>query len=280
MNIVVVESPAKAKTINKYLGKDYRVVASYGHVRDLSAKDGSVRPEEDFALTWTVDERAEKRLKDIAAALPKGVSAWKLEIARKRCHIGQPVKLARHGETWIGALRLCAGARIVSGTAFDPALGATPEVNSLYNAKGERCVMVAGGIVEHSLYDREGRLIAQFDAGAGSPLALDNDLTLFASGLPPHVFGFVILGTSAGWMPGAWGAQGNLCIATPFVQIGGVRRTTAQGSLQFTPDLSALPPPAPSPVQAGDLLHFQVWYRDFNPWATSNFTDGLRVLFL
>ncbi|MEE8143957.1 MAG: type I DNA topoisomerase [Kiloniellales bacterium] len=69
MNIVVVESPAKAKTINKYLGKDYRVVASYGHVRDLSAKDGSVRPEEDFALTWTVDERAEKRLKDIAAAL-------------------------------------------------------------------------------------------------------------------------------------------------------------------------------------------------------------------
>ncbi len=69
MNIVVVESPAKAKTINKYLGKDYRVVASYGHVRDLPAKDGSVRPEEDFALTWMVDERAEKRLKDIAAAL-------------------------------------------------------------------------------------------------------------------------------------------------------------------------------------------------------------------
>ncbi|MEE8280691.1 MAG: DNA topoisomerase, partial [Alphaproteobacteria bacterium] len=69
MNIVVVESPAKAKTINKYLGKDYRVVASYGHVRDLPAKDGSVRPEEDFALTWIVDERAEKRLKDIAAAL-------------------------------------------------------------------------------------------------------------------------------------------------------------------------------------------------------------------
>ena len=49
MNVVVVESPAKAKTINKYLGPDYKVLASYGHVRDLPAKNGSVRPEDDFA---------------------------------------------------------------------------------------------------------------------------------------------------------------------------------------------------------------------------------------
>jgi DNA topoisomerase-1 len=69
MNVVVVESPAKAKTINKYLGSDFRVLASYGHVRDLSAKDGSVRPEDGFAMTWAVDARAEKRLKEIAQAL-------------------------------------------------------------------------------------------------------------------------------------------------------------------------------------------------------------------
>ena len=49
MNVVVVESPSKAKTINKYLGKDYQVFASFGHVRDLPAKDGSVKPDEDFA---------------------------------------------------------------------------------------------------------------------------------------------------------------------------------------------------------------------------------------
>ncbi len=69
MNVVVVESPAKAKTINKYLGKDYKVLASYGHVRDLPAKDGSVKPEEGFAMIWEVDARANKRITDIADAL-------------------------------------------------------------------------------------------------------------------------------------------------------------------------------------------------------------------
>jgi len=69
MNVVVVESPAKAKTINKYLGKDFNVLASYGHVRDLPAKDGSVRPDEDFSMSWQVDERGEKRLREIAAAV-------------------------------------------------------------------------------------------------------------------------------------------------------------------------------------------------------------------
>jgi DNA topoisomerase-1 len=69
MNVVVVESPAKAKTINKYLGSDYTVLASYGHVRDLPAKDGSVRPDDDFAMDWEVDDRAEKRLRDIVQAL-------------------------------------------------------------------------------------------------------------------------------------------------------------------------------------------------------------------
>ncbi|HEY0919424.1 type I DNA topoisomerase [Devosia sp.] len=69
MKLVIVESPAKAKTINSYLGKDYEVLASFGHVRDLPAKDGSVRPEEDFAMSWEVDSGAKKRLSDIAAAL-------------------------------------------------------------------------------------------------------------------------------------------------------------------------------------------------------------------
>ena len=69
MNVVVVESPAKAKTINKYLGSDFRVLASYGHVRDLPPKDGSVRPEENFSITWQIDPKAKKRLDEIAAAL-------------------------------------------------------------------------------------------------------------------------------------------------------------------------------------------------------------------
>jgi DNA topoisomerase-1 len=69
MNVVVVESPAKARTINKYLGPSYQVLASYGHVRDLPPKDGSVNPDNDFAMLWEVDGKAEKRLSDIAKAL-------------------------------------------------------------------------------------------------------------------------------------------------------------------------------------------------------------------
>src|ERR1700723_2752904 len=69
MNLVVVESPAKAKTINKYLGPGYKVLASFGHVRDLPAKDGSVRPDQDFAMSWEVDARAQKRLNEIADAV-------------------------------------------------------------------------------------------------------------------------------------------------------------------------------------------------------------------
>ncbi|MFC5385746.1 type I DNA topoisomerase [Aquamicrobium segne] len=69
MDVVVVESPAKAKTINEYLGRNYKVLASFGHVRDLPAKDGSVRPDEDFSMSWTVDSASSKRLSDIAKAL-------------------------------------------------------------------------------------------------------------------------------------------------------------------------------------------------------------------
>jgi DNA topoisomerase-1 len=69
MKLVIVESPAKAKTINTYLGKDYQVLASFGHVRDLPAKDGSVLPDEDFAMSWEVDSASKKRLSDIGNAL-------------------------------------------------------------------------------------------------------------------------------------------------------------------------------------------------------------------
>ena len=69
MEVVVVESPNKVKTINKYLGKDYKVMASFGHVRDLPAKDGSVLPDDDFAMSWEVDGPSGKRLADIARAV-------------------------------------------------------------------------------------------------------------------------------------------------------------------------------------------------------------------
>jgi DNA topoisomerase I len=67
-SLVIVESPAKAKTINKYLGKDYEVVASFGHVRDLPSRDGSVDPEADFTMLWEIDAKATKRMSEIAAA--------------------------------------------------------------------------------------------------------------------------------------------------------------------------------------------------------------------
>ena len=69
MKVVVVESPAKARTINRYLGSDYTVVASYGHVRDLPAKDGSVLPDADFAMSWEVDGKSEKHMKAIVQAV-------------------------------------------------------------------------------------------------------------------------------------------------------------------------------------------------------------------
>lgn len=69
MKLVIVESPAKAKTINKYLGSDYKVLASFGHIRDLPSKDGSVDPKHDFAMTWELSSGGKKRLSDIIKAL-------------------------------------------------------------------------------------------------------------------------------------------------------------------------------------------------------------------
>jgi DNA topoisomerase-1 len=77
MDVVVVESPAKAKTINKYLGKNYKVLASFGHVRDLPAKDGSVKPDDDFAMSWAVDAASQngspyrRGMKDADGRIPQ-----------------------------------------------------------------------------------------------------------------------------------------------------------------------------------------------------------------
>ena len=70
-NLVIVESPAKAKTIKKYLGKDYEVMASYGHVRDLVPKEGAVDPTRRFAMRWEVIDKNRKHVDAIARALKK-----------------------------------------------------------------------------------------------------------------------------------------------------------------------------------------------------------------
>ena len=69
MNIVIVESAAKAKAINKYLGSKFKVLASYGHIRDLPSKDGSVEPDNDFMMHWDVDTRNAKVIREITAAV-------------------------------------------------------------------------------------------------------------------------------------------------------------------------------------------------------------------
>ena len=69
MNFVIVESVAKAKAINKYLGSKYKVLASYGHVRDLPSKDGSVEPDKDFEMHWDLDGKSAKVMKAITDAL-------------------------------------------------------------------------------------------------------------------------------------------------------------------------------------------------------------------
>ena len=75
-HLVIVESPAKAKTIEKYLGKDYKVLASYGHVRDLVPKEGAVETDNGFKMNYTVVERNEKHISSIAKELKKADSIY------------------------------------------------------------------------------------------------------------------------------------------------------------------------------------------------------------
>src|SRR3984885_15150844 len=110
MNVLIVESPGKVKAINKYLGAGYRVMASFGHIRDLPSKDGSVKPDEDFSMIWEVDPRAQKRIKEIADAVKgadklilatdpdregEAISWHVLEVLRQKKAIGKDTKVER-----------------------------------------------------------------------------------------------------------------------------------------------------------------------------------------
>lgn len=108
-NLVIVESPAKAKTINKYLGADYSVVASFGHVRDLPPKNGSVDPNADFAMQWEIGERSHRPLSDILARAKKAQNvflatdpdregeaiSWHVQEYLKEKHVADKVTIRR-----------------------------------------------------------------------------------------------------------------------------------------------------------------------------------------
>ena len=79
MKLVIVESPAKAQTINKYLGNDYKVIASVGHIRNLISKQGSVIPEEDFKMLWETDRKKDKVLKERIRTNAHGLW-WNIQI--------------------------------------------------------------------------------------------------------------------------------------------------------------------------------------------------------
>lgn len=110
MNVVIVESAAKAKTINKYLGPSYKVIASFGHVRDLPSKDGSVEPDQDFKMHWEADGKSQKILREIADAVKRAdklilatdpdregeaISWHILEVLRAKKAIGKDLEIER-----------------------------------------------------------------------------------------------------------------------------------------------------------------------------------------
>src|ERR1700744_2310895 len=110
MNVLVVESPGKVKSINKSLGPAYKVLASFGHIRDLPPKDGSVKPDEDFAMLWEVDAKAQKRIKDIVDAVKgadklilatdpdregEAISWHVLEVLKQKKALSKDIKIER-----------------------------------------------------------------------------------------------------------------------------------------------------------------------------------------
>ena len=114
MNIVVVESPAKAKTINKYLGPGYEVLASFGHIRDLPAKDGSVQPDKDFEMSWEVDSASAKRVNEIAVRSAFGAERGRL----LKMFVTRALQLAAIGIV-IGVAGAVAMRRIVASQLYE-----------------------------------------------------------------------------------------------------------------------------------------------------------------
>ena len=115
----------------------------------------------------------------------------------------------------------------------------------------------------------------------GSEQAAANNVTLGASMLPTNQFGYFLTSQTAGFIANPGGAQGNLCLGGKMGRYSGsLQNSGSAGSFQLTIDLTNMPPPVQSSVMPGDTWNFVGWYRDKNPTSTSNFTDGLSILFL
>ncbi len=115
----------------------------------------------------------------------------------------------------------------------------------------------------------------------GSELAFANDVTLNASMLPTNQFGYFLTSQTSGFIANPGGSQGNLCLGGKMGRYSAfLKNSGSAGSFQLTLDLTKMPPPVQSSVLPGDTWHFVAWFRDKNPTNTSNFTDGLAILFL
>ncbi len=115
----------------------------------------------------------------------------------------------------------------------------------------------------------------------GSDQVAANDVTLTASILPTNQFGYFLTSQTAGFIANPGGAQGNLCLGGTMGRYSAfLQNSGSAGSFQLTIDLTNMPPPAQSSVLPGDTWNYVAWFRDKNPTNTSNFTDGLSILFL
>jgi hypothetical protein len=115
----------------------------------------------------------------------------------------------------------------------------------------------------------------------GSEQTAANDVTLGASMLPTNQFGYFLTSQTAGFIANPGGAQGNLCLGGKMGRYSGsLQNSGSAGAFQLTIDLTNMPPPVQSSVLPGDTWNFVGWFRDKNPTNTSNFTDGLSILFL
>jgi len=117
-------------------------------------------------------------------------------------------------------------------------------------------------------------------SGSGSEVAADNDVTLFAGDLPPQQFGYFLASQTQDFVTAPGGSMGNLCLGGNIARFTKrVQNSGAGGSFSIKVDLTSIPLSPPQAVQAGETWNFQAWFRDKNPQQTSNFTNGLSVLF-